>query len=43
MQGWERKLRDISEKAKAKGKEAGTAAENDLNKAWNKAEAASRK
>ena len=39
MQGWERKLRDFSEKAKAKGKEAGNAAENDRNKA----EAASRK
>jgi hypothetical protein len=43
MQEWERKLRDYSEKAEAKGREAGNAAENDLNKAWNKAEAASHK
>ena len=42
MQEWQRKLHDFSEKAEAKGKEAGNAAENDLNKAWTKAEAASR-
>jgi hypothetical protein len=43
MQEWRRKLHDFSEKAEAKGKEAGNAAENDLNKAWTKAEAASGK
>jgi hypothetical protein len=43
MQEWQRKLHDFSEKAEAKGKEAGDAAENDLNKAWTKAEAASGK
>ena len=43
MQEWQRKLHDFSEKAEAKGKEAGDAAGNDLNKAWTKAEAASRK
>jgi hypothetical protein len=43
MQEWQRKLHDFSEKAEAKGKEAGNAAENDLNKAWTKAEAASSK
>ena len=43
MQEWQRKLHDFSEKAAAKGKEAGNAAENDLNKAWTKADAASRK
>ena len=42
MQEWQRKLRDFGDKAEAQGKEAGTAAENDLNKAWTKAEAASR-
>ena len=42
MQEWQRKLHDFSEKAAAKGKEAGNAAENDLNEAWTKAEAASR-
>jgi len=42
MQEWQRKLQGISEKAEAKGKEAGNAAENDLNEAWTKAEAASR-
>jgi hypothetical protein len=34
MQGWQQKLHDFSEKAEAKGKEAGNAAEVDLNKAW---------
>jgi hypothetical protein len=43
MQEWQRKLHDFREKAEAEGKEVGTAAENDLNKAWTKAEAASRK
>jgi hypothetical protein len=43
MQEWQRKLHDFSEKAEAKGKEAANAAENDLNKAWTKAEAASSK
>ena len=38
MQKWQRKLHDFSEKAEAAGKEAGNAAENDLNKAWTKAE-----
>jgi hypothetical protein len=42
MQEWQRKLHDFGEKAAAKGKEAGNAAENDLNEAWTKAEAASR-
>ena len=43
MQEWQRKLHDFSEKAEAKGKEAGDAAGNDLNKAWTKAKAASSK
>ncbi|MGC2201257.1 MAG: hypothetical protein WA633_14065 [Stellaceae bacterium] len=43
MQEWQRKLHDFSAKAEAKGQEAGNAAENDLNKAWAQAEAASRK
>ena len=43
MQEWQRKLHDFSEKAEAKGKEAGNAAGNNLNKAWTKAEAASSK
>jgi hypothetical protein len=43
MQEWQRKLHDFSEKAEAKGKEAGNAVENDLNKAWTKAQAASSK
>lgn len=43
MQEWQRKLHDFSEIAAAKGKEAGNAAENDLNKTWAKADAASRK
>ena len=42
MQEWQRKLQGLSEKAEAKAKEAGSGAENDLNKAWAKAEAASR-
>lgn len=43
MQEWRRKLHDFSAKAEANGKEAGNAAETDLNKAWTKTEAASRK
>jgi hypothetical protein len=43
MQEWQRKLHDFSVKAEAKGKEASAAAKNDLNQAWTKAEAASRK
>ena len=43
MQEWQRKLHDFSKRAAAKGKEAGNAAENDLNKTWTKADAASRK
>jgi len=43
MQAWQQKLHDFSEKAKSKGREAGNAAENDLDKAWTRAEAASRK
>jgi hypothetical protein len=41
MQEWQRKLHDVSENAEAKGKEAGNAAKDDLNKAWTKAKAAS--
>jgi hypothetical protein len=43
MQEWRRKLHDFSAKAEANGKEAGNAAETDLNKAWTKTEAASRR
>ncbi len=43
MQDWQRKLHDLGEKAKAKGKEAGEATESDLDAAWAKTEAASRK
>jgi hypothetical protein len=43
MQEWRRKLHDFSAKAEANGKEAGNAAKTDLNKAWTKTEAASRK
>jgi hypothetical protein len=42
MQEWQRKLHDASEEAEAKGKEAGKTSETDLDKAWTKAEAASR-
>lgn len=42
MREWQQKLINFSEKAEAKGKEASTAAENDLRKAWTKADAASR-
>jgi hypothetical protein len=43
MQVWRRKLHDFSKKAGASGKEAGNAAMTDLNRAWVKTEAASRK
>jgi hypothetical protein len=43
MQVWQQRLHDFSEKSAAKGEEAGYAAEKDLNKAWTKAETASRK
>jgi hypothetical protein len=43
MQEWQRKLHAFRKKAAAKGEETGYAAENDLNKAWTKTEAASRK
>ncbi len=43
MQEWRRKLHEVGDTAETKGKEAGTAAEKDLNDAWTKAEAASRK
>jgi hypothetical protein len=43
MQEWQRKLQDFSDKAEVKGIAAGDAAKNDLNKAWSKAEAASRR
>jgi len=39
MHEWQQKLHDFSEKAKAKGREEGNAAENELNAAWTKAEA----
>ncbi|HXQ52184.1 MAG TPA: hypothetical protein VN802_13905 [Stellaceae bacterium] len=42
MQEWQRKLHDFSANVEAKGKEAGAATEADLNRAWTKAEAASR-
>lgn len=42
MQEWQRKLQDFSAKAAAKGQQAGDAAEHDLNRAWTKADAASR-
>jgi hypothetical protein len=43
IQEWQRKIHAFSKKAAAKGEEAGYVAENDLNKAWAKTEAASRK
>lgn len=43
MQEWRRKLYGFSEIAEAKREEAGTIADDDLNQAWTKAEAASRK
>jgi len=43
MQQWQRKLHDFSDTAAVKGKAAGSAAEDDLNKAWSKTEAESEK
>ena len=42
MQEWQKKLHDFSENTEAKGKEAGNAAEKDLNEVWTRTEAASR-
>jgi hypothetical protein len=41
MREWQRKLIYFNEKVEAKGKEASTAAEKDLQKAWTKADTAS--
>ncbi len=43
MQDWQRKLHDFGKQAEAKGQEAGSAAKSDLDDAWVKAQAASRK
>ncbi len=43
MRDWRHKLQDFGEKAKAKGQKEGDAAEKDLNAAWIKTEAESRK
>jgi uncharacterized membrane protein len=43
MQQWQQKLRDFSENAKAKGQQAGNAAENELNAAWTKTQAEAQK
>jgi uncharacterized membrane protein len=43
MQQWLQKLHDFSENAKAKGQQAGNAAENDLNAAWTKTQAEAQK
>jgi hypothetical protein len=43
MQEWQQKLDDFGAKAKAKGQQAGNAAENDLNTAWAKAQAGEQK
>ena len=43
MQEWQRKLHDFSVRAEANGKEAGSAADTDLTKAWTRTEAASRR
>jgi hypothetical protein len=40
---WQRKLHDLGDKAEAKGKEAGNATADDLNSAWTRTEAESRK
>jgi hypothetical protein len=39
MHEWQQKLHDFGEKAKAKGQEKATAAENELKAAWTKADA----
>jgi hypothetical protein len=41
MQDWQRKLREVGDRAEAKGKAAGTAADDGLNQAWTKAKTAS--
>jgi hypothetical protein len=41
MLAWQQKLHAFSKKAEADGKKADNEAENDLNKAWHKADAAS--
>ncbi len=43
LQEWQRKLHDLGEKAEAEGTEARNTAENDLDRAWTRAEAESRK
>jgi len=43
MQEWQRKLHGVGDKAEAKGKEVGSAADDGLNQAWTKAKAASDK
>ncbi len=43
MAGWQRKLQDYGRTAAAKGKEAGSASADNLNKAWTRAKAASHK
>jgi hypothetical protein len=43
MQEWQQKLHDFSERAKAKGQQAGNAAENELNAAWAKTQAEAHK
>jgi Skp family chaperone for outer membrane proteins len=40
---WQRKLHDLGDKAEAKGKEADNAAESDLDGAWTRTQAESRK
>jgi len=40
---WQKKLQDFGKKTEAAGKETGKAAESDLNLAWTKTEAASRR
>jgi uncharacterized membrane protein len=43
IRDWQQKLHDFSEDAKAKGQQAGNAAENDLNAAWTKTQAEAQK
>ena len=43
MKIWQQKLHDFNNKMEAKGKDAGSAVEDDLDKAWTKTEAASQK
>ena len=42
MREWQQKLHEFGEKAEAKGKDAGDAAERDLKEAWSRADAASK-